>query len=337
MFPNTVLTPSQIQDLVVMADRPLPVTPMLDLVLPPAKWKMHRSDVVVVNLKTREIAAIPVTQYGSAAYVNESFGLDERIYKPRSISQVNVLPGNVMLDMATREPNFRNEEIAEILADHRDIARLTREAMICLAVRGTFTYPVNTQAGVIAATQTAMGSVATPTVTGHLLNSSGANFADLEVVWRLFKDSIRAATNNAYGNDDSSLVMIVGDDVWSAIMPLLTAQFSGSGTALIEPAMRTRELNFGGMRIKNIGGTFTTYSGTTVSTAAKVEAKKAIMIDLNARHFGRWCALEQTGTPMELFVRQWENMNPYGLNILSEQKPFIFPDVRAIAIQTVLE
>lgn len=338
MFPNVVLTPTQINDLLLIADAPVPATPVTDIVLPPAKWKMNQSPYVEVNLRTREIGAIPQTQYGSAAYVNEGFEQHERIYKPRSIKQVGVIPGNVANDMQTKEPNFLNNEIARILANQRDIVRETKEAMLCLALKGTHTYPVNTAAGVILATQTAMAAVAAPTISLKW-DASGAKFSYVDTAWRLFQDAIIAATDGVYGRNANSLVMLVGDDVWGALVPLLTAHFANSGSALIEPSLRTREFAWANMRIKNISGTYRTFSGTTVSTAAKITAKAAYMVDLAAQHQGRYCTLEDIGAgnrAMEFFAKQWENQNPSGLNIQSESKPFVFPDTRAIAIQDVL-
>jgi len=339
MYPDVVLSPAQVQDLLVLDDRPVPATPVLDLVIPPTKWKLHPSAFVQVNLRTREIGAIPHTQYGAAAFTNDGFEMDERVYKPRPIKQVNNIPGNVVADMTNREPAFLQAEIARILADHRDNVRLTKEAMVCAGIFGTFTYAGNTQAGVVAATQTAMGSVAVPTVTNKW-DASGAKFSAVEQAWRAFQDSIIAATNGDFGNDPSSLVMLVGSDVWAALVALLTAQFGNSGTALLGPALATQEFAFGNMRIKRVAGTYNTYSGSTKSTTAKITAKKAVMIDLAAQHHGRYCVVEDIGAngrPMEFFAKQYENQNPSGLNVFSESKPFVFPDVRGIAAQEVLQ
>lgn len=338
MFPDVTLSPAQIADLIVMADRPMPSTPMLDLILPATKWKLHQSAYVQVNLKTREVSALPLTQHGAAAFTNDGMEIDERIYRPRSVKQVNVIPGNVANDMNSREPGFLQAEIAQIIADHRDNVRLTKEAMLAMGILGTFSYPVNTQAGVIAAAQTAMGTVAAPTVTNKW-DAGGAKFSAVEQAWRAFQDSIITATDGAYGNDPSSLVLMVGSDVWAALVALLTAQFGNSGTALLGPTLATQEFVFGNMRIKRIAGSYASYSGATKSTTLKIAAKRAIMVDTNARHFGLYCTLEDLGAnsrAQELFVKQWENQNPSGLNLLSESKPFVFPDVRGVAVQDVL-
>lgn len=339
MFPDVVLSPSQINDLLMIDDLPVADTPVTDLVLPPAKWKLNQSPYVEVNLRTREIGALPLTQYGAAAFTNDGFEQDEKIYKPRSIKQVAVIQGNVANDMQAKEPGFLNAERGRLLAIQRDNVRETKEAMLCLALKGTFSYPVNTQAGVIAVAQTAMASVAAPTITA-LWDASGAKFSAVDASWRLFQNAIIDATDGKYGRNSASLVMMVGDDVWGALVALLTAQFGNSGTALIEPALRAREFNWGNMRIKNISGSYRTYSGVTVSTAAKITAKQAYMVDLSAMHQGRYCTLEDIGAQnraMEFFAKEWENQNPSGLNIFSESKPFVFPDTRAIAIQTVLQ
>lgn len=336
MFPSSTFTPSQIADLIKLTQRPAPRTELLDLILPAPRWRNHQSAFVEVNLKTRSVGAVPLVNHGAAAYPSESFSESKMVYHPESIKQSANIPGNIVNDRLSEDPTFLNDERAQILADHRDNARLTREAMLALGLRGSYSYPVATQTGTVAVTTT-IGTPANPTIS-KLLNAVGADYGTLEDVYQAFQSAIQSNSSDVYGHDSSSLVLLVGSDVWTVIAGLI--QTFAAGITDYKSGLVNGEFILPDMRIKKVSGSFRTFSTAGVaSSTPKIELLHAVMVDLNANHFGLYCALEDmkaNNRAMEFFAKEWYQEDPSGLMIATEQKPFVFPDVRGIAISEVI-
>lgn len=335
MYPSTVFTPENIMNMIKLTARPVPKSELQDLIMP--NFRIHPNATVLVDLSTREVGATPLTNFGSSAYPINGGKSILASFAPRSIRLLGSIPGSVVNDLKDRDPQYLNTERGEKIADMRDSAKLTREAMLALGLRGTYSYPVAQQLGVGTDTTT-IGSVLSPTVSTKL-NTSTPTFSTLLATYKIFQDAIKAANGGIFGNNSNSLVWLVSDDVWAVVCTALGSQFTGSAMSILQQAMIEGEYRGFGMRIKNISGSYKTYSAGSTSTAPLIAAKTAIMVDLNAKHFGAYCSvedLEANNAPTPMFVKEWYEKDPSVLQMVFEQKPFIFPDVRGIALQTVL-
>ena len=212
----------------------------------------------------------------------------------------------------------------------RDNMRLTREAMLARALYGTYTYYVNQQLG-IALDTTTIGTVANGNVTTQL-DDVGVVFGDIRRAWDEMKLAMKVASGGRFGNADRNLVVYVGDDVWPELLTLI-----GSSTLLNTPQAQDGVWSGFGMRFRNISGDYTTYANGGTGTAPYITAKSAVMVDLSGSHMGRYLSVDDLAAnlaPSEFFAKEWEQEDPSGLFLLSEQKPFIFPDTRAISVAT---
>jgi hypothetical protein len=322
-------------DMIKLTARPVPKGELQALLMP--NFRIHPKASILVDLATREIGAVPLTNFGASAFPINGYESNMRSFAPRSIRLLGSIPGSVVNELKDLDPTYLNTERGEKIADMRDSAKETREAMLALGLRGTYSYPVNQQMGVGVDTTT-IGAVHSPTVSTKL-NTATPTFAVLQATYKIFQDKIKADSGNTFGGNSNNLVWLVSDDVWAVVLTALGSQYSGSAMAILQQSMIEGEYRGFGMRIKNISGSYKTYASGTTSTAPLIAAKTAIMVDLSAKHFGAYCSvedLEAGNVPTPMFIKEWYEKDPSVLQILFEQKPFIFPDVRGIALQTVL-
>ena len=335
MYPSTVFTPANISEMIKLTARPVPKGELLSMFMP--NFKTWPKASIPVNLATREIGAVPLTNFGGAAYPIDGFQQDIHVFAPRSIRLLGSIPGSLVNELKDLEPGFLNTERGEKIVDMRDSAQETREAMLALGLRGTYAYPVAQQLGVGTDTTT-IGDVQSPTVTTKL-NTATPTFAVLQNTWKIFQDKIKSAHGGAFGQSAANLIMLVSDDVWAVVIAALGERYTGGAMATLQEAMINGDYVGFGMHIRNISGSYKTYSAGGTSSAPLIAAKTAIMVDKSAKHFGAYCSIEDLeggNQPTPLFVKEWYEKDPSVLQILFEQKPFIFPDVRGIALQTVL-
>jgi hypothetical protein len=308
--------------------RPPVFSPLLDEVLPAPRWRAIPSSTITVDITSRNITNVPQVRPGGPGYVQPADGTVWRTYAPNSIRLVDHLDGATVNRLKDLEPGYLASEKAEKYQNMRDNMRLTREAMLARALYGTYTYFVNQALG-IALDTTTIGNVADGTVTTPF-NNVAAVFASIRAAWDEMKLAMKLASNGRFGNADRNLVCYLGDDSWVSFLELV-----GASTLLNTPQAADGVWSAFGMRFRNISGSYTTYVNGGTASAPYITAHTAVMVDLSGGHMGRYLSVDDLAAnlaPSEFFAKEWEQEDPSGLHLLSEQKPFIFPDTRAISV-----
>ena len=308
--------------------RPPVFSPLLDEVLPPARWRNIPFSTVTVDITSRNTTNVPQVRPGGPGYVQPADDSLWRSFQPNSIRLVDHMDGATVNRLKDLDPGYMTSEKAEKYQNMRDNMRLTREAMLARALYGTYTYFVNQQLG-IALDTTTIGTVADGTITTSF-DAVGAAWGSIRAAWDEMKLAMKLASGGRFGNADRNLVTYVGDDVWPVLLELI-----GSSTLLNTPQAQDGVWNAFGMRFRNISGDYITYANGRTGTAPYITAKTAVMVDLSGGHMGRYLSVDDLDAnlaPSEFFAKEWKQNDPSGLFLLSEQKPFIFPDTRAISV-----
>lgn len=310
--------------------RPPVATPLLDEVLPAPRWRAIPFSTITVDITSRNTLNVPQVKPGGPAYMQDPDGTVWRTYQPFSIRLSDHLDGATINRLKDLDPGYLMSEKAEKYQNMRDNMRLTREAMLARGLYGTYTYYVQQQMG-IALDTTTIGTVANGNVTTQI-DDVGVVFGDIRRAWDEMKTAMKLASGGRFGLADANLTVYVGDDVWPALLTLI-----GSSNLLNTPQAQDGVWSAFGMRFRNVSGDYTTYVNGGRGTAPYITAKSAVMVDRSGAHMGRYLSVDDIAAnlaPSEFFAKEWEEHDPSGLFLLAEQKPFVFPDTRAISVAT---
>lgn len=207
----------------------------------------------------------------------------------------------------------------------RRTIRATTEAMCCVSLSGTLSWPVLLEGGVWEEYQVDFGAPVA-VVPDTLFTAAGATIKD---VFTVLDDMAEALQDNGY----SQVVYYAGKTTYGTLLALAENHKS---TAKIRVEVKAEGINIGDYIVKRRTEKHRNpETGTMVATVADNDL---LAVALDGGHKMPYAALDDLDAnlqPLPMFVKPIEKKNPSGFDLVGMSKPFPSPNMKAIAKATV--